>query len=169
MAPRETALQASADTAVARKSLGFIKRDWCIRRTENHWGNVLMRETEIVFTLFFTLECAIKIVAYGFVGHPSAYIRDPWNWIDFLVVVVGLLDAMQFEALSFLKPARVLRPLRSLTAVPGIRNLFHTIILSLPGLKAADQLRKWRTSQVIGGNEPLHFSPQARAPGLDLP
>jgi hypothetical protein len=28
-----------------------------------------------------------EIVAYGFVGHPSAYIRDPWNWIDFLVVV----------------------------------------------------------------------------------
>ena len=27
-----------------------------------------------------------QIVALGFVGHPSAYIRDPWNWIDFLVV-----------------------------------------------------------------------------------
>ncbi|CAK9063893.1 unnamed protein product [Durusdinium trenchii] len=159
----------SVGTTFENKSLGFITRDWCIRRAaikitsswlfestvlflivansfalavqnfyydqDDYWGNVLMRETEIVFTLFFALECAIKIVAYGFVGHPSAYIRDPWNWIDFLVVVVGLLDAMQFEALSFLKPARVLRPLRSLTAVPGIRNLFHTIILSLPGLK----------------------------------
>lgn len=205
----------TVENAVARKSLGFIRREWCIRRTaiditsswifestvlflivansfalavqnfyydqENHWGNVLMRETEIVFTLFFTLECAIKIVAYGFVGHPSAYIRDPWNWIDFLVVVVGLLDAMQFEALSFLKPARVLRPLRSLTAVPGIRNLFHTIILSLPGLKDVVLLAIFLLIMfgVLGlhfwsgilhrscrlTEQPLHFSPQANCSG----
>eukprot|EP00913_Durusdinium_trenchii_P001279 g1178.t1 len=94
----------SVGTTFENKSLGFITRDWCIRRAaikitsswlfestvlfliDDYWGNVLMRETEIVFTLFFALECAIKIVAYGFVGHPSAYIRDPWNWIDFLVV-----------------------------------------------------------------------------------
>eukprot|EP00435_Cladocopium_sp_Y103_P049197 s291_g14.t1 len=157
----------TVENAVARKSLGFIRREWCIRRTaiditsswifestvlflivansfalaENHWGNVLMRETEIVFTLFFTLECAIK--------------------------VVGLLDAMQFEALSFLKPARVLRPLRSLTAVPGIRNLFHTIILSLPGLKDK-LLHFWsgilhRSCRLT--EQPLHFSPQANCSG----
>jgi len=159
----------TVDVSVTEKSLGFIRRPWCIRRAaiditsswlfestvlllivansfilavqnyyydqDDYWGNVLQRETELVFTIFFTLECAMKIVAYGFVGHPRAYIRDPWNWVDFLVVVVGLLAAMQVEALSFLKPARVLRPLRSLSAVPGIRRLFHTIILSLPGLK----------------------------------
>ena len=45
------------------------------------------------------------------------------------------MGAMQVEAFEFLKPARVLRPLRSLSAVPGIRHLFRTIILSLPGLK----------------------------------
>ncbi|CAE7641054.1 Ca-alpha1D [Symbiodinium pilosum] len=77
----------------------------------------------------------MKIVAYGFVAHSRAYLRDPWNWVDFTVVMVGLLDTAQVEALSFLKPARVLRPLRSLSAVPGIRHLFRTIILSLPGLK----------------------------------
>ncbi|CAE7267744.1 unnamed protein product [Symbiodinium necroappetens] len=151
------------------KSLGFIHRDWLIRRAaieittswifeslilflivansfvlavqnyyydqENYWGNVLERETELVFTIFFTVECAMKIVACGFVAHPRAYLRDPWNWVDFTVVVVGLLGAMQVEAFEFLKPARVLRPLRSLSAVPGIRHLFRTIILSLPGLK----------------------------------
>eukprot|EP00931_Biecheleriopsis_adriatica_P023690 TRINITY_DN14902_c0_g1_i1.p1 TRINITY_DN14902_c0_g1~~TRINITY_DN14902_c0_g1_i1.p1 ORF type:complete len:2368 (-),score=487.75 TRINITY_DN14902_c0_g1_i1:53-7156(-) len=102
---------------------------------ENALGNVLQRESENVFTILFTLECAMKIVACGFIAHPKAYIRDPWNWIDFIVVVAGLLTALQVSAFSFLRSVRVLRPLRSLAAVPGIRNLFRTIILSLPGLK----------------------------------
>ena len=96
-------------------------------------------------------------MAYGFVAHSRAYLRDPWNWVDFTVVARNLggkgcpsefcvfgglrwwacwtlrrrrgrtegngtpLSAAQVEALSFLKPARVLRPLRSLSAVCGLQ------------------------------------------------
>ena len=193
------------------KSLGFIHRDWLIRRAaiditsswifesfilllivansfvlavqnyyydqENYWGNILQRDTELAFTIFFTVECAMKIVAFGFVAHSRAYLRDPWNWVDFTVVVVGLLGAMQVEAFSFLKPARVLRPLRSLSAVPGIRHLFRTIILSLPGLKDVVLLAVFLLVMfgVLGLHfwsgllhrscrltaQPLHFSAQA--------
>ena len=39
--------------------------------------------------VIFTLECFMKIIAYGFILHPGAYIRSVWNTLDFLIVVIG--------------------------------------------------------------------------------
>jgi len=39
--------------------------------------------------VIFTAEAIIKITAYGFVMHPGAYLRNSWNIIDFVIVVVG--------------------------------------------------------------------------------
>ena len=44
---------------------------------------------EYVFLVIFTIESVIKIVAYGFVLHPYAYLRSGWNLLDFTIVVVG--------------------------------------------------------------------------------
>jgi len=45
-----------------------------------------------VFTMIFTLECIIKILAMGFFMHRNSYLRDAWNWLDFIVVCTGMLD-----------------------------------------------------------------------------
>lgn len=42
-----------------------------------------------VFTVIFTAECVLKILAYGFVLHRKAYLRIGWNLIDFAVVLSG--------------------------------------------------------------------------------
>lgn len=52
------------------------------------------------FTVLFTIECLIKIIAMGFLFNNitlsekniSPYVRDPWNMLDFVVVVASLLD-----------------------------------------------------------------------------
>ena len=31
----------------------------------------------------------MKVVAYGFVLHPGAYLHNGWNILDFIIVVVG--------------------------------------------------------------------------------
>jgi hypothetical protein len=43
---------------------------------------------EIATTVIFGLEMALRVVAYGFVLQKKAYLRDPWNAIDFFVVMV---------------------------------------------------------------------------------
>jgi len=30
-----------------------------------------------------------KIIGRGFAFHKYAYLRDPWNWLDFIVVIMG--------------------------------------------------------------------------------
>ena len=55
-----------------------------------------MEEIGKVFSLIFTIEAIIKIIAMGFIVHKKSYIRDPWNILDFLVVVIGLIEFMPF-------------------------------------------------------------------------
>lgn len=42
-----------------------------------------------IFTVLFTLECVIKVIAMGFVLDKGSYLRDAWNWLDFVVVISG--------------------------------------------------------------------------------
>jgi hypothetical protein len=44
---------------------------------------------DFVFTLFFTVEMAMKIVAFGFVVGKTTYIRSPWNQLDFFIVITS--------------------------------------------------------------------------------
>lgn len=49
----------------------------------------VQEQVEYIFLVIFTIETFTKILAYGLVMHPSAYIRSGWNLLDFVIVVVG--------------------------------------------------------------------------------
>lgn len=44
---------------------------------------------EIAFLMIFTAEMILKVIALGFIMTEYTYLRDPWNSIDFLVVLFG--------------------------------------------------------------------------------
>lgn len=44
---------------------------------------------DLALNMMFALEALIKIISCGFVSHRNAYLRDPWNVFDFIVVVTG--------------------------------------------------------------------------------
>ena len=44
---------------------------------------------EIIFLVIFTVEAVMKILAYGFILHSGAYLRNGWNILDFIIVVIG--------------------------------------------------------------------------------
>jgi hypothetical protein len=50
---------------------------------------IFQERVEYVFLVIFTLECIMKIVAYGFVAHQNAYLRNTWNFLDFTIVFIG--------------------------------------------------------------------------------
>ena len=50
---------------------------------------------DMVFTILFTAEAMVKIIALGFVhnaGLTSAYLANGWNLLDFFVVTCSLTD-----------------------------------------------------------------------------
>jgi len=43
----------------------------------------------IIYTVIYAIEALLKIIAYGFIFQKGAYLRDLWNVVDFVVVVLG--------------------------------------------------------------------------------
>ena len=75
------------------------------------------------FLTCFTLELLCKVAARGFCLHKHSYLWDPNNWLDFVVVVTGIMSKIadslndpNLQEIAFfdiLRLVRVFRPLRS--------------------------------------------------------
>lgn len=78
----------------------------------------------------------LKILAQGFIIHYNAYLRDGWNWLDFIVVFTGILEMMEVDwfKVRALRTLRVLRPLRSIKAYPKMRLLVQSLVGSVSSL-----------------------------------
>ncbi|BCX18572.1 MAG: hypothetical protein KatS3mg117_2254 [Geminicoccaceae bacterium] len=77
--------------------------------------------------LFFCVELAIRIVAYGL-----AFFRGPWNLFDFAIVAISLAPAS--EGFQVLRALRILRALRLLSVVPQMRRVVEALLSALPGM-----------------------------------
>ena len=40
----------------------------------------------VLFTAIYTFESATKVMGRGFVLTKFTYLRDAWNWLDFIVI-----------------------------------------------------------------------------------
>jgi hypothetical protein len=70
-----------------------------------------------VFTILFLIEMCLKIIAYGFVLDDFTYLRDPWNWLDFIIVVAGIIALLPDSSshLLVLRTFRLIRPLKTIS------------------------------------------------------
>lgn len=57
--------------------------------SDSNQTNAYLEKIEYIFLVIFTAECFMKVIAYGFVLHPGAYLRNGWNLLDFTIVVIG--------------------------------------------------------------------------------
>lgn len=53
-----------------------------------------LEKVEYAFLIIFTVETFLKIIAYGLLLHPNAYVRNGWNLLDFVIVIVGLFSVI---------------------------------------------------------------------------
>ena len=92
------------------------------------------QSAELTFTVLFTTECCLKMVAMGLAFESkTTYFRDAWNWLDALTVGVAWLALLPDAGnLSSLRSIRVLRPLRTVQRVKGMRVLVGALLASLP-------------------------------------
>ncbi|XP_074861881.1 voltage-dependent L-type calcium channel subunit alpha-1C isoform X1 [Carettochelys insculpta] len=110
--------------------------------------NSNLERVEYLFLIIFTVEAFLKIIAYGLLFHPNAYLRNGWNLLDFIIVVVGLFSAILEQAtkadgtnsiggkgagfdVKALRAFRVLRPLRLVSGVPSLQVVLNSIIKAM--------------------------------------
>lgn len=97
--------------------------------------NTFLETLDYAFLTIFSIEMVLKIIAMGFVMRPYSYLRDPWNILDFLVVILGWLTVFDLGGgsnVNSIRVVRILRPLRTINAMPGMRGLVMTLLNSLP-------------------------------------
>ena len=94
-------------------------------------------------TAIFYVEFFCKIAAMGFVFGERAYLKDPWNWLDFLVIISSTIELLLEYVpgapkvqVTALRVFRVLRPLRSVNRFPAMRALVVSLLGSLPALSS---------------------------------
>ena len=92
--------------------------------------------TEIVFTAIYTYESAIKVLSRGAFLDRFTYLRDPWNWLDFLVIAMSYVTlTIDLGSFSALRTFRVFRALKSVAVIPGLKTIVGAIIYSVKNLR----------------------------------
>ena len=46
----------------------------------------------VICAIIFIIEFAFKVLAQGFIVHKRSYLRDMWNMLDFLIVMVSITE-----------------------------------------------------------------------------
>ena len=119
------------------------------------------------FTVSFTIEALIKIIAMGFLFNGpilkekglTPYIRNPWNMLDFIVVLASIVDlyvmivtsnqseemqeamaegnnsmSSSLQSVKALRALRALRPLRMISRNQGMKLIVNALLSSLPSM-----------------------------------
>ncbi|XP_067384978.1 sodium channel protein type 2 subunit alpha-like isoform X1 [Channa argus] len=87
---------------------------------------------EYTFTGIYTFESVIKILARGFCIMPFTFLRDPWNWLDFTVIVMAYVtEFVDLGNVSALRTFRVLRALKTISVIPGLKTIVGALIQSV--------------------------------------
>ncbi|NXX83191.1 SCN5A protein, partial [Urocolius indicus] len=87
------------------------------------------------FTGIYTFESLIKMLARGFCLNEFTFLRDPWNWLDFSVIVMAYVGAFSnLGSVSVLRTFRVLRALKTISVVPGLKIIVGALIQSVKKL-----------------------------------
>ncbi|XP_076321983.1 sodium channel protein 1 brain-like [Tachypleus tridentatus] len=91
-----------------------------------------------VFLAIYTMEMIVKSVARGLVLSQYTYLRNPWNWLDFIVVLAGYITLcvqafgmVEIGSLAGLRTFRVLRALKTMSVMPGLRIIVNTMLHSV--------------------------------------
>ena len=91
-------------------------------------------------TGIFIVEAAVKIVSDGLVFGPGSYLKNIWNWIDFLLIITSIIDFSLdlantdgddiLRAFRIVRFLRTFRPLRMVTHMPGLKTVTGMLIVS---------------------------------------
>ncbi|XP_038576385.1 sodium channel, voltage-gated, type I-like, alpha [Micropterus salmoides] len=93
------------------------------------------KNVEYTFTAIYTFESLIKILARGFCIGKFTFLRDPWNWLDFSVIVMAYVtEFVNLGNFSALRTFRVLRAFKAISVIPGLKTIVGALFQSVKKL-----------------------------------
>jgi voltage-dependent calcium channel T type alpha-1G len=106
----------------------------------NSTTELILTISNLIFTLIFSIEALIRIIAEGLLG----YFKKRWNLLDIGVLLLAIIQIVidyssfsliESNVIKLLRIIRIVRVLKLVKMANGIRNLINTVILALPQVK----------------------------------
>ena len=97
-----------------------------------------MTTADNLFQYCYTVEAVFKVVSLGFIFNKGSYLRDSWNILDFVIIssgYVGMILAGSGVNLSVLRSFRVIRPLRTISSIQGLKVIVQSLMNAIPLLR----------------------------------
>ncbi|KAJ9067096.1 hypothetical protein DSO57_1003009 [Entomophthora muscae] len=88
-----------------------------------------------VLATFFLVEFAVRTIAHGFLLTPNAYLKHPWYVVEFVVLVVFLVDVgLSLSPESYISQVvcglKALRALRLMSLVPKVKDTIYGVFIA---------------------------------------
>lgn len=99
----------------------------------------------VIFTAIYTFESAVKVMARGFILQPFTYLRDAWNWLDFVVIALAWVAESPFLVDFAVRHDRKSPRLFSWHPSPSFRRI-HLIIWIPITRQSLEFLKEWSWS-----------------------
>ena len=76
----------------------------------------------------------LKVCGLGLIFNKNSYLRDPWNVMDFVIILLGYFSAFASSQanITSIRSFRVLRPLRTISSIQGLKTIVSALTAALP-------------------------------------
>jgi hypothetical protein len=102
----------------------------------NHIKTKILEMVGTVFSVIFTIEMVLKMLGMGLIWGKNTYLMNPWNRLDFIVVMIPYIELLagdaNINALKTLRVLRALRPLRVIARNENLKLVVNTLFKSGP-------------------------------------
>ena len=98
---------------------------------------MIFASLDLTFSIIFFCEFLIKIISLGFVLDEGSYLMDNWNKMDFLVLIIQIIELQSLsfyknngnkQFLKILRLLRILRPLRFISQNEEMKIIISSIL-----------------------------------------
>lgn len=121
--------------------LNAIKLVWDTYLIEEPIGSVQLEVSnylDLAFTIIFGLEFIMKSVSMGFINERGSYLSESWNKLDFLIVVISIVElsfsGVSLSSLKVLRLLRTLRPLRFISHNSSMKLVVTALLESVAAI-----------------------------------
>ena len=101
--------------------------------------NSAMNYLDLIFTCIFLCEIVIKVITMGFILSKNSYLRNPWNILDFSIVIGACISSFgltnqNINIIKTFRLTRILRPLRLISRNEGLKITINSLIKAIPNI-----------------------------------
>ena len=91
---------------------------------------------DVILTILFSIEALIKIISFGLLRNGKfSYLLEPWNILDFSIVVLSIVSLsfkVDWNFIRVLRSSRILRPLRLIQHADSLKIAIASLAKAIP-------------------------------------